>query len=68
MNTSTIIQKVDDCWVGWIEEVSGMNCQENSKEKLLESLKVTLQETLEFNKQGAFNAAGSGYHEEKVAV
>ncbi len=69
MNTYTaIVQKVDDWWIGWIEEVSGVNCQEDSKEKLLESLKITLREALDFNRQEALSAAGSDYHEEKIAV
>ena len=69
MNTYTaIVQKADDWWVGWIEEVSGVNCQERSKDKLLESLMETLQEALEFNKQEALSAAGSDYREEKIAV
>ena len=37
-----------------------------NKEKLLESLKVTLQEALEFNKEEALSAAGPDYREEKI--
>ena len=29
-------------WIGWIEEVPGVNCQEKSREELIESLKITL--------------------------
>lgn len=36
-------------WIGWIEEIPGVNCQETSREALLESLRITLQEALEFN-------------------
>lgn len=35
-------------WIGWIEEVPGVNCQEETHEKLLETLKITLKEALEF--------------------
>ncbi|HEY4594541.1 MAG TPA: type II toxin-antitoxin system HicB family antitoxin, partial [Thermoanaerobaculia bacterium] len=31
-------------------EIPGVNCQEASREELLESLRVTLQEALEFNR------------------
>lgn len=55
-------------WVGWIEEVPGMNCQERTHEELLESLRVTLQEALEFNREEALKAAGRNYREEKIAV
>jgi len=55
-------------WVGWIEEVPGVNCQERTHEELLETLRVTLQEALEFNREEALRAAGPNYREEKIAV
>jgi predicted RNase H-like HicB family nuclease len=55
-------------WVGWIEEVPGVNCQERTHGDLLESLRVTLQEALEFNREEALKAAGQNYREEKIAV
>lgn len=38
-------------WIGWIEKVPGVNCQEWTLEELLESLRVTLQEALELDRQ-----------------
>jgi len=68
-NAYTAVIKQDaDWWIGWIEEVLGVNCQEASREELLESLKTTLREALEFNKQDARDAAGSNYQEERIAV
>ena len=65
----TAIVKQDDAWwIGWIEEVPGINCQERSREKLLESLKVTLREALEMNRQDARAAAGNNYLEIKIAI
>ena len=55
-------------WIGWIEEVPGVNCQEATRESLLESLRVTLAEALEFNRSEARDAAGNGYEELPVAV
>lgn len=55
-------------WVGWIEEVPGVNCQERTHGALLESLRVTLQEALEFNREEALKAAGQNYREEKLAI
>ena len=69
LNTYTaVIKHVDKWWSGWIEEVSGVNCQEKTKEKLLESLKATLKEALEFNRQEARRSAESNYIEELVSV
>ena len=65
--TAVIKQEVD-CWIGWIEEIPGVNCQEKSREELMETLKVTLEEALEFNRQDAITAAGSDYYEEQIAL
>ena len=68
-NTYTAITKQDgDWWIGWIEEVPGVNCQERTREELLETLKVTLEEALEFNREEAIRAAQSGYTEESLNV
>ena len=56
-NTYTAITKQDgNWWIGWIEELPGVNCQERSREELLESLRVTLKEALDFNRQEAIRA------------
>lgn len=68
-NTYTAITKKDgDWWIGWIEEIPGVNCQERTREELLESLRATLKEALEFNRQEAIRAAETGFSEEKVSV
>jgi predicted RNase H-like HicB family nuclease len=55
-------------WLGWIEEVPGVNAQEKSKEELLASLREILAEALEFNRSDARNAAEDNYTEELVTV
>jgi predicted RNase H-like HicB family nuclease len=65
---TAIVKQDDDWWVGWIEEVPGVNCQERTHEELLSSLRITLQEALQFNRDDAISAAGSNYTEEKIAV
>lgn len=68
-NTYTAaIKKDGDWWIGWIEEVPGVNCQEKTKEELLKSLQVTLEEALLFNKQDAIKAAESDFIEEKIMI
>lgn len=46
---TAVVKQTDDWWIGWIEEVPGVNCQEASREELLETLRVTLAEAIEFN-------------------
>ena len=65
---TAVIKKENDWWIGWVEEVPGVNCQERTEKELLESLKITLKEALEFNKQDALSAAGKDFKEEKIAV
>ncbi len=58
-----VIKQEGEWWLGWVEEIPGVNCQERSREELLETLKVTLKEALEMNKEDALSAAGSDYSE-----
>ena len=65
---TAVIKQVDAWWVGWIEEVPGVNCQELSKPELLESLKQVLAEAIEFNRQEARTAAGEHFMVEPLAL
>lgn len=65
---TAIIKKDGDDYIGWIEEIPGVNCQENSIENLKKTLKITLSEALEFNRQDAMALAGNTYQEERIAI
>lgn len=48
MQSYTAVLKQDGpWWIGWIEEVPGVNCQEVTREELLDSLRVTLREAID---------------------
>jgi hypothetical protein len=49
-------------------EVPGVNCQERTREELLASLRITLAEALELNRQEAIRTAAPDYTEEPVTV
>jgi hypothetical protein len=69
MSEYTAIVKQDgDWWFGWIEEVPGVNCQEPSRETLLETLRITLHEALEANRADARSAASKDFEEVRIAV
>ncbi|MCM2258536.1 MAG: type II toxin-antitoxin system HicB family antitoxin [Vicinamibacteria bacterium] len=53
---------------GWIGEVPGVNCQEPTREELLETLRITLAEALDFNRADARSAAGTGHEELRIGV
>ena len=49
--------KRGDWWIGWIEEVAGVNAQERTREELLMSLRQVLREALGFDRAEAIEAA-----------
>ncbi|MBN2182299.1 MAG: hypothetical protein JW715_10325 [Sedimentisphaerales bacterium] len=65
---TALTKQVNGWWIGWIEEVPGVNCQEKTHEQLLETLKITLKEALELNRQDALTALGTDFHEEQIAI
>lgn len=65
---NAVIKQDGDWWIGWVEEIPGVNCQEATREELLESLKTALEEALEFNRQDAIAAAGDKYQEEQIPL
>ena len=65
---TAVVKNEGDWWIGWIEEVPGVNCQEPTREELLKSLQTTLREALEFNRTDAIDAAGENYEELEIAV
>ncbi len=67
-SSTAVIKQDADWWIGWIEEVPGINCQESSREALLQSLRETLIETIEFNRAEAFAAADKRLEELPIAL
>ena len=45
---TAVIKRAGKWWIGWVEEVPGVNCQEKTRAGLLQSLRVTLEEALKF--------------------
>ncbi len=65
---TAVVKQDGPWWIGWIEEVPGVNCQEASREDLIASLRSALGEALELNRAEAREAAGNGYEELSIAV
>ncbi len=44
MNTeyTAVLKQEGDWWIGWVEEIPGVNCQERTREELIECLRATL--------------------------
>ena len=67
-NYTAIVKQDGDWWIGWVEEVPGVNAQERTKPELLESLREALREALEFNREDARSAAQGDFVEEPLAL
>ena len=65
---TAVVKQSGPWWIGWIEEIPGVNCQERTRDELLETLRVTLREALELNRREAIEAAGQDYEEATVVV
>ena len=62
------IEHRGEWWIGWIREIPGVNCQERTREELLETLKITLIEALEFEVAEAAQQIEEAYEVVKIAV
>lgn len=67
-NYTAVIKQSGEWWIGWIEEVPGVNCQEATRQELVESLREALREALEFNRKDARDAAGQDFDEESISL
>ena len=64
MDYTAIVKRRGEWWIGWIQEVPGVTCQERTREELVDTLAVTLEEMLEIRRE----AAGDGYETTKISV
>ena len=65
---TAITKKAGDWWIGWVEEVPGVNCQERTEAELLQSLRAALLEAIQFNRDEAIEAAASDFREIELVV
>jgi len=64
---TAVIRQDGPWWIGWIEEVPGVNSQGSTRDELLSNLRVALGEAIEMNREDARNAAAGESYEE-VAI
>lgn len=60
---NAVIRQVGPWWIGWIEEVPGVNSQGVTRDELLDNLREALSEAIEMNRDDARKAAGESYEE-----
>ena len=62
-NYNAVIRRDGEWWIGWIEEVPGVNSQGATRDELLANLREALSEALEMNRDDARRAAGQDFEE-----
>jgi predicted RNase H-like HicB family nuclease len=67
-NYTAVVQQDGDWWIGWVEEVPGVNSQGQTREELLDNLRDALSEALEMNRADALAAAGDSYEEVSLSA
>lgn len=63
---TAVIKQDEGWWIGWVEEIPGVNSQGKTKVELLKNLKSAVKEALEFNRAEARAAAQSDYEEAQI--
>lgn len=64
---TAVVQQDGEWWIGWVEEVPGVNSQGRTRAELIENLQEALREALEMNRSDARAAAQGPYEEVSLA-
>jgi predicted RNase H-like HicB family nuclease len=64
---TAVIQRDGEWWIGWVEEVPGVNSQGATRAELLNNLRDALAEALEMNREDARAAACGAFEEVSLA-
>jgi hypothetical protein len=62
------VKQAGEWWIGWIEEIPGVNCQERTRDELVVSSCEALVEALAFDREEALAAVDGGYQEETLTI
>jgi predicted RNase H-like HicB family nuclease len=65
---TAVIKQDEGWWIGWVEEIPGVNSQGKTRKELMKNLRSALKEMLKFNRSDALSAADSNYEEESILV
>lgn len=63
-----VVKQDGDWWVGWVEEIPGVNSQGKTREELMGNLASALQEAIEMNRESARDAAGDDFEEVTITT
>jgi predicted RNase H-like HicB family nuclease len=67
-NYTAVVQRDGRWWIGWVEEIPGINSQGKTREELLDNLRSALKEMIEMNRAEALTAMEGEYEEVRIEV
>lgn len=65
-NYTAVVQQDGEWWIGWVEEIPGVNSQGKTRDELLDNLRDALEEALEMNRAEAVAAASGSFEEVSI--
>ena len=63
-----VVKRDGPWWVGWVEEIPGVNSQGETRDELMANLASALAEALEINRETARSAAGDDFEEVTIST
>lgn len=60
---TAVIRQSGPWWIGWVQEIPGVNSQGATRDELLENLQSALDEAIEMNRAAAVAAADGPFEE-----
>jgi predicted RNase H-like HicB family nuclease len=67
-NYTAVVRRDGGWWIGWVEEIPGVNSQGKTRDELLDNLRSALKEMIEMNRAEALTAMEGEYEEVGIEV
>ena len=65
---TAVVRRDGGWWIGWVEEIPGVNSQGQTREELMTNLQSALVEALQMNREASRVAAGNEFEEVTIST
>ena len=65
---TAVVKQDEGWWIGWVEEIQGVNSQGKTRRELMKNLRSALKEAIAMNRADARSAASRDYEEKPILV
>jgi predicted RNase H-like HicB family nuclease len=63
---TAVVKQDGPWWIGWVEEIPGVNSQGQTRDELIENLRSALSEALEMNRAAALAEVSGDFEEVRI--